>query len=93
MKRKRQSIKSGRLRTRNTYVIHRVKWPYEIVCCSQGKAPIYEDMSLALFTNGYMSIVAEEGASIRECMLGHLRELFEDVDVYGWKVVREYHAS
>ena len=26
-------------------------------------------------------------------MLTHLRELFEDVDVYGWKVVQEYHAA
>ena len=54
---------------------------------------MYEDMSLALFTNGYLAIVAEEGAPIKEYMLTHLQELFEDVNVCGWKAVREYHAA
>ena len=53
VKRKRQSIKSGRLRTQDTNLIHWIKWPNEMVCCSQGKAPIYEDMSLASFANGW----------------------------------------
>ena len=26
-------------------------------------------------------------------MLRHLRALLQDVDVYGWRVVREYHAA
>ena len=33
------------------------------------------------------------GPQIREVMLTHLKELFEDVDVYGWKGVREYQAA
>ena len=37
--------------------------------------------------------MAEEGASIKEYMLSHLQELFEDVEVYRWKVVREYHTA
>ena len=92
VKRKRQSIKSGKLRIRDTHVIHRIKWPHEMVCCAQGKAPVYE-MSLSSFANGYLGIVAEEGSPIREWMLSHLRELFNDVDVYRWRVVREYHAT
>ena len=28
-----------------------------------------------------------------EYMLVHLREMFEDVEVYRWKVIREYHAA
>ena len=50
-------------------------------------------MSLVLFTNGYLAIVAEEGATIKEYMLSHLQKLFEDVEVYGWKAVREYHTA
>ena len=42
----------------------------------------------ALFANGYLAVVAEEGASVKEYMLCHLRELFEDMEVHGWKVVR-----
>ena len=31
--------------------------------------------------------------SVRDIMLRHLQELFEDADVYGWMVVGEYHAA
>ena len=54
----------------------RVKWPHEMVFSSQGQAPVYEDMSLALFANGYLAIVAEEGGPIKDYMLSHLQELF-----------------
>ena len=91
-KRKRCWIKSGKLRTRDTRVLHKIKWPHEMVCSTQSKAPMYE-MSLASFTNGYLGIVTEEGSPIREVMLRHHRALLQDVDVYGWKVVREYHAA
>ena len=64
-----------------------------MVFCSQGQAPVYEDMSLALFTKGYLAIMVEECASVKKYMLGHLGELFEDVEVYGWKAVREYHTT
>ena len=30
---------------------------------------------------------------MREYMLEHLQELMEDVETYGWKVVRDYHAA
>ena len=63
-----------------------------MVFSSHGQAPVYEDMSLALFTNGYLAGVADEGASIEDYMLSHLQEFFENVEVYVWKVVREYHA-
>ena len=93
-KRKRRSIKSGKLRTNDTHVLHRIKWPHEMVCSAQSKAPVYEEMSLASFTNGYLGIVAEErGSQTGEMMLRHLRALLQDVDVYGWRVVREYHAA
>ena len=60
-KRERHSIKSGKLRTRDTCVLHRIKWPHEMVCSAQTKGPMYEEMSPASFTNGYLGIVAEEG--------------------------------
>ena len=81
VKRSRGTIKSGRLRTRDTQVVHHVKWSHKMVVYSQGKAPVYEDISLALFTSGYLVVVSEEGPSIKEYMLVHLREMFEDVEV------------
>ena len=55
---------------------------------------MYEEMSLASFTNGYLGIVLEErGSPTREVMLRHLWALLQDVDVYVWRVAREYHAA
>ena len=50
-------------------------------------------MRLALFTNGYLSVLAEESDIHKTLMLQHLQELVEDSEVYGWSVVRDYHAA
>ena len=92
-KRKRP-MKSGKLRTRDTHVVIRIKWPHEVVRSALSKAPVYEELSLASFTNGYLGIVAEEkGSAVGEVMLTHLRALLQDVDMYGWRVVRDFHAA
>ena len=49
-------------------------------------------MSLALFNNGYLSVIAEESDINKTLMLQHLQELMEDA-VYGLKVFRDYHAA
>ena len=54
---------------------------------------MYENMCLALFANGSYAIMAKEEVRINEYMLTHLQEFFEDVEVYWWKAVREYHAA
>ena len=50
-------------------------------------------MSLALFTNGYLPVAVKESVVITEYMHKHLQELMEAVGVYGWKVVKNYHAT
>ena len=44
IKNRRRNIKSGNLRTWDTHVVHRVKWPHEMLFSSQGQTPLYEDM-------------------------------------------------
>ena len=88
---RRTTIKCGKLPTRDTHVVKRIKWPHEMVFTSMGQGPVYKDMSLALFANGYLAIVVEESNAVKD-MVRHLQELFRDVEVYGWMVVREYHA-
>ena len=85
-----RNFKLGKIRTQDTHVVHRVKYT---VFTSQGEASIYEDMSLVLFANAYLAIVSAESAVMKGHMLVHLQELFEDVEVYQWKSVREYHAA
>ena len=38
-------------------------------------------------------IVVEESVAIKEYMLSHFQELFEDMEVYVWKTMREYHDA
>ena len=93
-RKKKRTMKSGMLRTQDTHVVIRITWPHEVVKSAVSRAPVYEELSLAAFTNGYLGIVAEEkGSAVGEVMLVHLRALLQDVDVYGWRVVRDYHAA
>ena len=62
-KTKGRTIKSGKLRTQDTHVVIRIKWPHEVVSSSQSKVPVYEEMSLTSFTNGYLGLMAEEKGS------------------------------
>ena len=52
-RRRHRVMKSGKIRTTDVYVTKRVRWPHEMVSSTQGQTPIYLEMSLALFTNGY----------------------------------------
>ena len=87
---KRKGFKSGKIRTTDLYVTKRVIWPHEMCTNAQGQPPVYLDMSLALFTNGFLCVAAAESGPIREYMLEHLQELMEDIESHGWKVVRDY---
>ena len=40
-----------------------------------------------------MCVAVEESVTIKEYMYDHLQELMEDIETYGWKVVRDYHAA
>ena len=84
----------GKVHTMNTYVTKSVRWSHEMVfTTTQGQSPVYSDMSIPLFTNIYLSVVAEESVVNEEYMLLHLPDLMEDVEVYGWRTVREYQAT
>ena len=53
-----------------------------------GEPTIYEEMSAALFVNGYLMVMAGQSEAVKPIMLRHLQELVEDSDAYRWEVVR-----
>ena len=55
-------------------VIKRVVWLHEVVYTTQGQPPVYSDMSLALFVNGYLTVLAEEAEEKKPILLQHLQE-------------------
>ena len=83
-------LKSGNIRITDSLVTKMIQWrPHEMVFTSQGQPPVFEELSLALFTNGYLCVLAG-GLVINKALM---QELMEDADMYGWRVVRDYHAA
>ena len=89
----RRGLKSGKVSTIDSVVVKRVQWSHEMVFTNQGQPPVYGELSMALFTNGYLSVLAAEMDINKAHMCCHLQELMEDAEVNGWKVVRDYHAA
>ena len=58
-------------------VTKRVVWPHEEVYTMHGQPPVYSDMSLAWFVNGYLTVLAEEDEDKKSILLQHLQELME----------------
>ena len=79
----RQTTKAGKIRTTDTYVTKWVPWPHEMVYNSQSQLPAYSDVSVALFANGYLAVVAIESIPVKEYMREHLQDMMEDVELYG----------
>ena len=77
----------------DTYVTKHVQWPHEMFFTTQGQATVYSDISIALFTNAYLAAVTGDSMSNKKHILVHLQELMEDVEVYWWRIVREYCAA
>ena len=92
--RRRKDIKSGKWRTSDMQVLKRITWPHdEVVYDNAGEPAVYEEMHPVLFGNRYLMVMERESEPVKIIMLAHLQELMEDLEVYGWEVVRAYHAS
>ena len=57
-RRRRKALKLGKVCTTDSYVTKQVRWSHEMVYTAQGQPPVYADMSLAMFTNGFMCVAA-----------------------------------
>ena len=57
-----RGLKSGKVRTTDSLVVKKVKWPHKVAVTNQGQPPVYGEMSLSLFVNGYLTIFTEESA-------------------------------
>ena len=59
-KRRKTTIKSGKLCTTNSTVLKQIVWHHELVYGPSGKPTIYDKLSLALFKQGYLAILEAE---------------------------------
>ena len=86
-------LKSGKIRTTDSMVIRRVVWPHEMVYTMEGQPPVYSDMSIALFMNGYLTVLTAEAEDNKPFFLQRLQELMEDSEIYNWRAVCDYHTA
>ena len=49
-----KQLKSGKLKTTNSLIVHCVVWPHELVYTAKGQPAVYDSISVLLFISGYM---------------------------------------
>ena len=84
---------SGKLRTADTIVVHRITWPHEVIYSLLAQPAIYDQVSSMIFVDWYLTVVSREPSHIKALILDHLQELMEDHEHYGWPLVRVYHTA
>ena len=90
---KKRGLKSGKVKTTDAMVMKRGVWPHEVVYTSEEQQPVYSVMSIALFINGYLTVLAEEAEDKKAFLLQHLQALMEDSEIYSRRAVDDYHVS
>ena len=68
MRSKKRLLKSGKLRTADSMVLHKVTWPNELVYMSAGQPAIYDELSIPLFIRGCLAILEAEKQHLRPIM-------------------------
>ena len=58
----------------NSLVTERVR-PHEVVYTTDGKAAVYNEISMPLFVQGYLIVMEEEKQAVRAQMSVHLKDL------------------
>ena len=60
-------------------VLHKITWPHELVYMAAGQPAMYDELSIALFISGYLSVKQ----SIKPLIAHHLEDLMADAELYG----------
>ena len=91
-KRRKATIKLGKLHTANTTVLKKIMWPQELVYRPNSQPTVYDKLTLHLFISGYLVILESVKPTQKEAIRRHLNKLMADVEVYGWELVQVFHA-
>ncbi len=93
-KKRNDKRKSGKEKKLTSYVKYPQKWPHShLKFHFVSKDKKYDDLSLAEFCAGYMSILKNCKSSHKEARIAHLEELMYEATTKSWKCVLNYHAA
>ena len=86
--------KSGKEKKLTSYVKYPQEWPHShLKLHFVSKEKKYDDLSLAEFCAGYMSILSNCKKSHRQARITHLEELMYHATTKPWKSILNYHAA
>ena len=88
----RKQLKSGKLSTTDSLIVHCVTWPDDPGYTTKGQPPMYDTIFMPLFISSYMQVMEAEKPAVRPLMATHMVELMCDAELYGWEHVRIFHA-
>ena len=70
------NLKSGRYRAGVHKVYKAINWPHDFCTVLNGKQPVYDDLNIYQWAQGYIfCVLDEQNNQIRENMLKHFRML------------------
>ena len=73
---------SGKLRSADTFAIHRVMWPHEYVFTPEGQPTAYKSLSIKAFVTGYLTITDLQSETLRRKMSAHVKEIMDDDETF-----------
>ena len=65
------ALKSAKVQTIDTPVLHKVTWPCKVIYICTGQPAEYDQLSITLFVSGIPMVIVLEKESVRPYMLQH----------------------
>ena len=93
---RKKALKSRKLQTTDSSVLHKVVWPHEVVYTAMDKPAEYEGLTIPLFVSSYLAVMVVKH-SVYPLMIQHLQDLMSDValsdvELYSLEPVRTFHV-
>ena len=89
---RKKALISGKVRTTDSSVLHKVTWPYEVMYTVTSKPAEYKGISIPCFISEYLVAMATEKLSVHPLMVQHLRDLMSEAKLYGWEPARDFQC-
>jgi hypothetical protein len=89
---RRRKLKSGRVRTANSYVKTVTTWPHEVVYDEANEAQEFDKLTITQFVKGFCKVTRTRDMERAEIRTIVLEEIMEDAETHPWELIRAAHA-
>ncbi len=84
---------SGENRTASDTVKVHVVWPHEVIYAENGLPITPDNMTMAQFVRGLITLIESAPETDQKHMLRYLRECMLDCERFGWEHVRQFNVK